>query len=123
MRQRAMSNIVSILLRVKKNGFLLSAVLCLPFLVCAESFDNIPICPRAMAMSGAFTAAADDVSSVYYNAAGLASMKRMDWTMAYDNLYGMGLFNYFFLGYAQPRTGPGTLALSWTFLSLGDNIS
>jgi hypothetical protein len=107
--------------RIKSGVFFLMIIF--PVLVNAVSFDRIGVGPRPLAMSGAFTAAADDISSIYYNAAGLASMKRNVWSMAYDNLYGLGLFNYFFLGYAQPRTGPGTLGLSWTFLNLGENIS
>ena len=81
------------------------------------AFDFLKISPvtRAVAVGGAYTALGDDVGSIYYNPAGLASVLTNELNVTYISLYQS--FNYEFLAYAYPlgESLPslgGTVALS-----------
>ncbi len=70
------------------------------------AYDDIGISARAVGMGNAFTAVADDVYSIYYNPAGLATLERPEFATTYAQLYpgltdNSSLQNSFF-GYAQP---------------------
>jgi hypothetical protein len=53
----------------------------------ARAFDEFSVGARPAAFSGAFTALADDVHSLYYNPAGLASLGRPEVTAYYAKLF------------------------------------
>ena len=44
----------------------------------AAEFLTIPVGPRAVAMGGAFAAAADDITSIYWNPAGLGFLNERE---------------------------------------------
>jgi hypothetical protein len=88
------------------------------------AFEFLKISPvaRAMGMGGAYTALGDDVGSIYYNPAGLASVLTNELNITYLSLYQD--FNYEFVAYAYPlgESIPsigGTLALSAGLLQPG----
>jgi hypothetical protein len=89
------------------------------------AFDFLKISPisRAIGVGGAYTALGDDVGSIYYNPAGLASVLTNELNVTYLSLY-QG-FNYEFLAYAYPlgESLPsigGTIALSAGLLQPGN---
>lgn len=53
----------------------------------ARAFDEFPLGARPAALSGAFTAVADDAHSVYYNPAGLGFLERPEATAYYARLF------------------------------------
>lgn len=82
----------------------------------AASFLEVGVGSRAIGMGGAFVGIADDVSSIYWNPAGLGVIKsgemvfeRVDW------LAGIS-FNYF--GVAVPLTGYGTIGFFINSMSM-----
>jgi len=86
----------------------------------AAQFLKIDVGPRAIAMGGAFTATADDISALYWNPAGLAS-----------NLSGEAIFNHtdWFLdiameyaGVAVHVPGIGTIGGFVTALTMDDML-
>jgi len=88
------------------------------------AYDFLKISPisRAIAVGGAYTAMGDDVGSIYYNPAGLASVLTNELNVTYLSLY-QG-FNYEFLAYAYPLgeslpSVGGTVALSASMLQPG----
>ncbi len=89
------------------------------------AFDFLKISPisRAVGMGGAYTALGDDVGSIFYNPAGLASVLTNELNVTYISLYQS--FNYEFLAYAYPlgESLPsigGTVALSASLLQPGN---
>ena len=52
-----------------------------------RAFDEFSVGARPAALSGAFTAVADDVHSVYYNPAGLGLLPRPELTAYYARLF------------------------------------
>ena len=85
----------------------------------AAQFLKIGVDARATAMGNAFTAMEGDVSSIFWNAAGLANVKRLE-TMFVNNdwLAGVG-FHY--LGLALPLRHIGVLGFSVTSLTVPDD--
>jgi hypothetical protein len=85
----------------------------------AAQFLKIGVDARATAMGNAFTAMEGDVSSIFWNVAGLANVKRIE-TMFVNNdwLSGVG-FHY--LGLALPLRRIGVLGLSVTSLTVPDD--
>lgn len=86
------------------------------------TFDRINIGARALGMGSAFSAVADNPSAIYYNPAGLVLIPADEVEIMRDNLYGLDLINYTFLGYARPYIWRGTLGFAMLFLQLGDEI-
>jgi len=75
----------------------------------AASFLEVGVSARAIGMGGAFVGIADDVSSLYWNPAGLGVMKQSEAVFEQvDWLAGIS-FNYF--GVAVPLAGYGTIGL------------
>lgn len=74
----------------------------------AGEFLSIGVGPRALAMGGAFTGVADDVTAGYWNPAGLARLpNRMAAVMHSEQLGGLA---YDYLSYAHPRGAEGRRA-------------
>lgn len=69
---------------------------------------------RAMAMGGAYTAAADDASAVYWNPAGLSGMTRREASATHADLFANARHDFF--AFAQP-TRRGTFAAAVECLS------
>lgn len=89
-----------------------------------NAFDFLQITPyaRAVAMGGAYTALGDDVGSVYYNPAGVASVLTSEVNMTYVLLY-QGM-SYESLAFAYPMEPAfhdlgGTVAMSINMLQSG----
>ncbi len=89
------------------------------------AFDFLKISPiaRAIGVGGAYTALGDDVGSIYYNPAGLASVLTNELNVTYLSIY-QGI-NYEFLAYAYPlgESLPsigGTIAISASLLQPGN---
>jgi tetratricopeptide (TPR) repeat protein len=109
------------------GGILLAgALLALPALSrpAAAAFEDLGFGARAPGMGDAFTGAADDVSAVYYNPAGLAEVERPKVLAAYSMLYS-GLSDGSNLGlsaaaFATPLAAgrAGTLGALWQQFSL-----
>ncbi|MFH1379227.1 MAG: LysM peptidoglycan-binding domain-containing protein [bacterium] len=86
--------------------FIILLVIVFPLGYSYGDFDDIGVGARPIGMSNAFTALADDVSAIYYNPAGLAFIKRAEFSAEYGRLY-MGLdddsnLSRSFLGYVHP---------------------
>jgi hypothetical protein len=78
------------------------------------AFLDIGVGARGIGMGGAFTALADDSSSVYWNPAGLSRMDKRELSVSHAEL-GLGTREDF-LAYAHP-TSRGTIAVAMTYLS------
>lgn len=73
------------------------------------AFDRISIGARPIGMGGAFTAVCDDGNAAYWNPAGLGKIKTTQLNATHQDLFGLGLINYDFVGYIRPRIGKGTV--------------
>ena len=80
------------------------------------SFLNIGVGARALGMGGAYTALADDVNAVYWNAAGLSRLEKHEFSASHAEMYESTRLD--FLAYAHP-TSQGTFAAGLTYLSHG----
>ncbi|OGR82178.1 MAG: hypothetical protein A2901_04290 [Elusimicrobia bacterium RIFCSPLOWO2_01_FULL_54_10] len=88
------------------------------------AFEQIGAGARPIGMANAFTAVSDDAHAIHYNPAGLAQVRRGEFTGGYGKLYS-GLkdnsnLGSGFVGVVQPvKAGQyGTLGLGWISLSL-----
>lgn len=84
----------------------------------AAVFLEIPVGARAIGMGGAFVGTANDVTSLYWNNAGVARMTRNEAMFAHNEWIGDTKFDY--AAFAVPLEGVGTLGLSFTSLSMDD---
>ena len=82
----------------------------------AANFLKIGVGARATAMGGAFTALADDSTSLYWNPAGLAQMKEGELSATY-NLWFEDI-RQGYLGMGFPSLG-GTLGLAANYVDMG----
>lgn len=73
---------------------------------------------RAMGLGTAYTALSDDVTSLYWNPAGLAPLIRQEVTALYEKLYEGTTF--MFMGYALPVYRIGTFAAGMVYLGTSD---
>src|SRR5581483_11491941 len=81
------------------------------------TFLRIGVGARPEGMGEAFTAASDDINALFWNVAGLGQFSGHKATFM-DNLWGPEEALYY-LAYAQPVEGMGTLGGSLTYLSMG----
>ena len=102
----------------------------LPGICSAGAFDSIASGARACGMGGAYTAAANDSSAVYWNPAGLADVRRPTLAVSHLDIESLGLLSYDQLIYAQPFVFNSSIAVSWfrmgttgrvTFLNYTEN--
>jgi hypothetical protein len=80
------------------------------------SFLNIGVGARGLGMGGAYTALADDANAVYWNPAGLAKLRKREFTVSHAEMFEATRLD--FLAYAHP-TSHGTFAAGLTYLSQG----
>ena len=108
---------------------LLAAAAALPLLAgpLSAAYEDVGVSARATGMSNAFTAVADDVYTIHYNPAGLATLTRPEFATSYSKLL-MGLsdnsnLQNSFLAYEHPlKDGRwGTAGLAWNYFTL-DNL-
>lgn len=100
------------ILRLTAFLFLLLAAYHLPLSFAA--FEPRGVGARALALGGAYTAAQNDVSSIYWNPASLSTMESREFEFMYEDLYSKGLVNFTNVAFAYPAIGPGTMGVSWT---------
>lgn len=86
------------------------------------AFDRIGVGARAKGMGDAFCAVADDVTAVYWNPAGLAKVKASGLSVMYRDLFGLGLIDYTYAGYAQPGFGKGAVGFTWIRLATSNSV-
>lgn len=87
----------------------------------SASFEHMGGGAKALGLSEAFTARADDASAVSYNHAGLAKIKQDQLDMMIVNLYGINIISHSFIGYARV-INPGTASIGWIHLGSGDDF-
>ncbi len=72
---------------------------------------------RASAMGDAFTAVADDSSAVYWNTAGLGTIKRPEVSLTYNKWFMDTMFSQLLLAYP---VSTGTIGFEAVYMNLGD---
>jgi hypothetical protein len=86
----------------------------------AASFLNIDAGARGVGMGGAFVSVADDISSMYWNPAGLARMKKGE--AMFSNTRWIADISYNYAGVALPVGQIGTIGVNAAFLSMDEMI-
>jgi hypothetical protein len=86
----------------------------------AAEFLQIGVGPRAMGMGGAFVAASDDASSLYWNPAGLSRIKGGEAIATHSEW--LADVNFDYLGVGLKVGGLGTFGASVTMLSVPDML-
>ncbi|MBD3272346.1 MAG: hypothetical protein GF384_07400, partial [Elusimicrobia bacterium] len=117
-----MKNLKNPILKLTKKALLITLYVCLVAITGVHaSFEDLGMGARATGMSNAFTAAANDAYSVYYNPAGLNNLEYPELSSTYGKLL-MGLdddsdLGTSFLVYSHPLRSSGrslgTIALAW----------
>ncbi|NLO11465.1 MAG: UPF0164 family protein [Candidatus Cloacimonetes bacterium] len=74
---------------------------------------------RALGMGGAFSAIADDGSAIYWNAAGISGITKMEVAAMHAFLYS-GLASYDNISYIQPLPNGVSIGLNLTRLTISD---
>ena len=85
----------------------------------AGVFDSLGLGSRPVALGGAYTALADDYTSVYYNPAGLSRVDRLNLTMG--GLWAKPRLHYENVG--QQRVEPHTYATAGLYLGVASNLA
>ncbi|OGR88384.1 MAG: hypothetical protein A3A86_03540 [Elusimicrobia bacterium RIFCSPLOWO2_01_FULL_60_11] len=80
------------------------------------SFLKLGVGARASGLGSAYTAVANDVTSLYWNPSGLSRMKRKELSAMHTQLFSDT--RYDFVGYAHP-TGRGTFGFGAAYLTQG----
>jgi hypothetical protein len=86
----------------------------------AGEFLQVGVGPRAMAMGGAFVAASDDITSLYWNPAGIASVARGE--VFFTHSEWLAEINFDYVGGAYRLGNLGTIGASVTVLSVPEMI-
>lgn len=86
--------------------------------VSVYDFLNIPVGARAIGMGSAFTAVADDPSSVYWNPAGCVTNSDREISLEYNH-YIIGIKRGF-LAYLHPLSTQSSLGVAMNHLSVGE---
>ncbi|MCF7792590.1 MAG: hypothetical protein K9N09_01980 [Candidatus Cloacimonetes bacterium] len=74
---------------------------------------------RPLSMGGAFSAVANDCSAIYWNAAGLAQIRKSELSINHSFLYG-NLASYDNFTFCKPLPNDVTVGINWTRLSISD---
>jgi hypothetical protein len=72
---------------------------------------------RALGMGEAFTAVADDSSAIYWNAAGLGTIRNAEAALTYTQWFMDTMFSQFLFAFPLPN---GTIGADVTYMSLGE---
>jgi hypothetical protein len=83
------------------------------------NFLSIGVGARAISLGGAFGAAANDASALYWNPAGIAVNPRFTALFSYNDMYGDFGLSHFFGGVTLPL-GDGSVGFSITTFASGD---
>ena len=86
----------------------------------ASKFLSIGIGPRANAMGAAFSSISNDATAMYWNPAGLASIKDYQAFFSYTKLFADLNVDYF--GITLPMGEAGTFGFNVTALAIGDML-
>jgi Type IX secretion system protein PorV len=86
----------------------------------AGEFLQIGVGPRAMAQGGAFVAAANDVSSLYWNPAGLASVTGNEAFVSHSEW--LGDINFDYVGVGLSLGDQGSIGFALTMLSVPEML-
>jgi tetratricopeptide (TPR) repeat protein/transglutaminase-like putative cysteine protease len=73
---------------------------------------QVPVGPRAIAMGGAFSSIADDVSAIYWNPAGLSLIGHQEIIGTHANLFGSGIKDNYF-AFLLPVSEKYAAAVDW----------
>lgn len=84
----------------------------------AGQFLKIPVGARAASMAGTFTSVADDISTLYWNPAGTAALRRFEVGVSYTRW--LADIEHDFLGVVLPLGDNGAIGASVIQLSSGD---
>jgi long-subunit fatty acid transport protein len=84
----------------------------------AASFLNIDVGARALGMGGSFVSVADDISSMYWNPAGVARLSGPQALFTHSRWIADVNFNY--AAFALPMGNFGTLGANATFLTMDE---
>jgi hypothetical protein len=84
----------------------------------AAGFLNIDVGARAIGMGGAYVAVADDITSMYWNPAGIARLDRAEAQFSHTRWIADVSFNY--AAFALPLGNVGTVGVNATFLSMDE---
>ena len=117
---------------MKKISFILFVIFCLPMWVISQSsprnvskagtaaatFLRIPVGAKAISLGGAFVSLANDATSLYWNAAGIAGQNQNELIVVHTDWIADVKFDYAAL--AIPLQEFGSLGLSITSLSMDD---
>lgn len=87
-----------------------------------QAFENLGTGARARGMSGAFAPVADDAYSVFWNPAGLGSLRKKELAFYYEDMYGLDLLNYGSFVYVHPKIAKGTVGFAWTRLGTSAQV-
>jgi len=81
-------------------------------------FLKIGVGARAQGMGGAFTALANDASTLYWNPAGIARIANMEMIFSYTNWFTD--INHSFFGFVYNAGSLGSIGISLTSVNMGD---
>ena len=84
----------------------------------AAGFLNIDVGARAIGMGGAYVSVADDISSMYWNPAGVARLSSAEVLFCHTRWLADVSYNY--AAFALPLGGLGTVGVSATFLTMDE---
>ncbi len=84
----------------------------------AAKFLSIGVGPRANAMGGAYSAVANDASSMYWNPSGIAFVEKFQGIFTYTQMFADVNLNYF--GIVIPTGEMGNIGISVTALNIGE---
>jgi tetratricopeptide (TPR) repeat protein len=110
---------------MKKTSFQICLAICLIAVLCSNVFSQarsqIFIGARPLGLGETFTAIADDGNAVYWNPAGLPTLKRIEFNSMYANLYGMEGLKNLYLSFVYPVTPRYVLGISWFDFGFDDD--
>jgi Type IX secretion system protein PorV len=86
----------------------------------AATFLEIPVGARAIGMGGAFVGTANDVTSLYWNPAGVARLDHSEAMFSHSNWIAQMNFDY--AAVSIPLESFGTIGLSFTSLTMPDML-
>jgi hypothetical protein len=86
-----------------------------------QSRNQIFVGARPLGLGEAYTAVADDGNSVYWNPAGMPTLRRLEFNSMYADLYGIQGLKNFYLSFVLPLTPRYYLGASWNHFGFDDD--